>query len=533
MRSLGSTGKVIFSMDVDGDENDRLWLWDGGRAERITPADGVMHLFGGVTPDLKTLIYTANADDPNVFDVYALNLETGESRTVLSDGENKLAASLSPDGRTFLYNRFKSNTQNELWLVDVETGETRQLPYAGAKGRFTEPVWYSDTGFCLVTDAGSEFTYLARYDTATDTFAELWREEWDIEQPTLSGDKTRLAFTVNDDGRYRLRVLDLNSAKLMDVPTLPDGYIILGRHAWRGDTLVFTLSCPDLPYSVWTLDVANKKYSQLTHPNTDGFEAGEFRTAELFRFTSFDGLSVPYQLLRPKGAEPPYGVVIEVHGGPEYQANPTFSALAQYMLSRGVAVVQPNVRGSCGYGLTYQGLDDREKRLDSVRDIGALAEHLIASGTAERGRIAIMGASYGGYMTLASITEFPELFAAAIDIVGISNIETYLENTSGYRRSHREHEYGSLSDREMLRSISPIYKASRIITPLMVAHGANDPRVPVGEADSIVAELRSRGREVVYFRFPDEGHGITKLKNILDFYPAAADFLVRRLGVYK
>jgi len=204
----------------------------------------------------------------------------------------------------------------------------------------------------------------------------------------------------------------------------------------------------------------------------------------------------------------------------------------QYLVNQGLAVVAPNVRGSTGYGKTYHHLDDVEKRLDSVADIKALVAYLVDKRIADPARIAVMGASYGGYMTLSSITGYPELWAAAIDIVGIANLETFMENTSAYRRAHRGAEYGTLDKhREILRRVSPIHKADKITCPLMVIHGANDPRVPIGEAEQIVESVRSRGGEVQYLRYEDEGHGIVKLANKLDCYPQVAVFLKKHLGV--
>ena len=207
-----------------------------------------------------------------------------------------------------------------------------------------------------------------------------------------------------------------------------------------------------------------------------------------------------------------------------------YSPLIQYLVGQGFSVVAPNIRGSVGYGKEYHHLDDVEKRLDSVADVACLVQHLIDTDVADPDRVAIMGASYGGYMTLASITNYPDLWAAAIDTVGMSDLETFLENTAEYRRSHRESEYGTLAhDRETLRRVSPIHKVDQIVAPLMVIHGANDPRVPVSEADQIVASLENRGVPVKYLRYEDEGHGLSKLKNKLDCYPQVVEFLKEHL----
>jgi dipeptidyl aminopeptidase/acylaminoacyl peptidase len=216
-----------------------------------------------------------------------------------------------------------------------------------------------------------------------------------------------------------------------------------------------------------------------------------------------------------------------VHGGPESQSRPALNAVIQYLAARGIAVAVPNVRGSTGYGKTFTSLDDVERRPDSVRDLAALARHL----GADRGvPVGVMGGSYGGYMTLAAITTDPDLWRAAVDIVGIANMVTFLERTGSYRRRLREAEYGSLEhDHDLLVAISPIHHVDRIVAPLLVIHGANDPRVPVDEAEQIVAALRARGREVTYLRYEDEGHGLVRLANRIDAYPQVARFLERHL----
>ena len=219
-------------------------------------------------------------------------------------------------------------------------------------------------------------------------------------------------------------------------------------------------------------------------------------------------------------------VIVSVHGGPEGQERPGFNPLYQYYLSRGYAILATNVRGSTGYGKTFSHLDDVEKREDSVKDLAASVEWLKTSGGADPKRIAVMGGSYGGYMTMAAITLYPELFAAAVNTVGIVNWETFLKNTSGYRRRQREVEYGMLDkDIEFLRRISPIAKVDKIKTPLFVIHGKNDPRVPYTEAEQLVKALKRRNATVEYKLFDDEGHGISKLKNRLELYPLVADFL--------
>ncbi|MCS6899997.1 MAG: S9 family peptidase [Myxococcales bacterium] len=247
---------------------------------------------------------------------------------------------------------------------------------------------------------------------------------------------------------------------------------------------------------------------------------------------SFDGLPVPVFLYRPlkhkAGGKVP--VVVWVHGGPEAQFQPAFSPVIQALVAQGIAVAAPNVRGSTGYGKRYSHLDDVEKREDSVRDLGEINRWLRARPEFDGDRIAVMGGSYGGYMVLAALTLQPELWAAGVDVVGIANFRTFLEKTAPYRRAQREAEYGSLErDGALLDRLFPLHRVNRIRAPLLVIHGANDPRVPVGEAEQMVAALKQRGREVIYLRFDDEGHGLSRRENQLTAYTRVLEFFQQHL----
>jgi dipeptidyl aminopeptidase/acylaminoacyl peptidase len=251
-----------------------------------------------------------------------------------------------------------------------------------------------------------------------------------------------------------------------------------------------------------------------------------FVPPDLVRVPSFDGLQVPAFVFRPRGVAGRHPVVVVVHGGPESQWRPSFSPLVQYLVAGGFAVVAPNVRGSTGYGRTYQHLDDVDKRLDSVADLAALHDWIATCDDLDEDRCALYGGSYGGYMVLSGLVHQPERWAAGVDVVGIANLVTFLQNTAAWRRAWREREYGSLThDRELLERLSPIAHVERLRAPLMVVHGRNDPRVPLGEAEQIHAVARAKGLPSELLVYEDEGHGLAKLRNRLDAYPRVAAFL--------
>ena len=289
-----------------------------------------------------------------------------------------------------------------------------------------------------------------------------------------------------------------------------------------GERLYFSLTTPRLGGDVFVHDI-NGTRRLTTSPAP--VPADRLVSPSLHHAPSFDGERVPFFAFHPPAQGPPPPVVVMVHGGPESQARPIFSAERAALLAAGYGVVVPNVRGSTGYGKRYAALDDTTRRLDSVRDLAAVHGALAGAGF-DPERAILWGGSYGGYMVLAGLAFQPELWAAGVDIVGISNLVTFLENTSDYRRAHREREYGSLAhDRAFLTEASPLTHADAIRAPLFVIHGRNDPRVPVGEAEQLVANLTARGVPCTLRIYEDEGHGLARLENQLDAYPAAIAFL--------
>ncbi|MCP4229672.1 MAG: S9 family peptidase [bacterium] len=297
--------------------------------------------------------------------------------------------------------------------------------------------------------------------------------------------------------------------------------------------MVFTHNNTTSPTSVYRWEIGSDTVTRLTYPFLSGIAPGSFVSSELIRYESFDGLEIPTFVYEPVGLRPGERapVIVYAHGGPESQAQAWFSGIFQYYIDKGYGVVIPNIRGSSGYGLEYARADNIHKRLDSVKDMEYLVKWLEGQPWVDDDKLVITGGSYGGYMVLACLTEQPDLWAAGVCSVGIANFVTFLENTGVWRRPLRESEYGYLeTDREFLESISPLTNAHRIRVPLMVIHGANDPRVPVGEAEQIVDAARENGVPVEYLLYEDEGHGLSKLKNRLDAYPKQMRFLEEVLG---
>jgi len=568
-RWLPDNSGIIFGMARGGNENTQFfWMTPGGDAiEKLTDEPTVRHNFAGLAKDGKRIYYTSNKRNRNFFDAYSMDVES-KKETLLYRYDGSMSIAAFNDAGTRLVisrNGIEKSLDNDLYLLDIKSGkETHLTPHDDAS-EFGN-VEFLAGSLLMTTNDKREFEALVqmRQKSATgDDWSApnletsvVYGPNWDVGGVTLSDDSRTLAYTVNNDGFSELYIRNIETdekplvstiAKAQDQIKLPSQGIVGGTTFSKdGSKLAFSFSSATQNGDVWLFDIKTKKLSQVTQSDRAGIDAKTFVAPELIKFKTFDGRDVPAWFYVPSSFKGGIGgiaeklpdgtikstfsgglaVIVSVHGGPEGQSRPGFNPLFQYYLSRGYAVLDPNVRGSTGYGKTYTHLDDVEKREDSVKDIAAAHEWLTTKGGADAKRIAVMGGSYGGYMTMAAITLYPDLWAAAVNTVGIVNWETFLQNTSGYRRRQREVEYGRLDrDIDFLRRISPIRKIDRIKTPLFVIHGKNDPRVPYTEAGQVVDALKKRNAIVEYKLYDDEGHGISKLKNRLELYPLVADFL--------
>jgi dipeptidyl aminopeptidase/acylaminoacyl peptidase len=555
---------LVFAKSRGGDENAQLFLLspDGSEIKALTNAPTVRHNFGSWSHDGRKISYSSNKRNKDYFDVYVMDVSTGREELVYQqDGSNDVEA-WSFDDRHLIVSHANEglSLDNDLYLVDTETKQATHLtPHEGA-AQFGD-VFFAPNGHSIFfgTNDKREYYSLAEMNLQSKKVDIIDDTQWDLAATEMSDDGSLFAYTINRDGFSELyvRTLDTDGKPLITVMgakgapvELPGKGIVSGLQFSKDNSkLAFTFNGARYNSDVWLYDLKTRKLSQVTHSSTAGIPRASFVEPELIHYKSFDGREIPAWYYRPEGlntlslvklnsphleATPrtmkltSVPVIVSVHGGPEGQEQPGFSSIYQYFLSRGYAILAPNVRGSTGYGKTYTHLDDVRKREDSVKDLAAAVDWLKTSGGADARRVAVMGGSYGGYMTLAAVTLYPDLWAAAVDTVGIANFESFLKNTSGYRRKLREVEYGSLEhDLDFLRSVSPLGKVERIKSPLMIIAGKNDPRVPYTEAEQMVKALRERNAVIEYKLFEDEGHGVAKLSNRLIVYPLMVDFLDR------
>ncbi|HEX7879627.1 MAG TPA: alpha/beta fold hydrolase, partial [Candidatus Eisenbacteria bacterium] len=442
--------RIVFLRATGGSEQDQIYLLSADGAD-ITPLvveDGVTHYFGGWSWDGTKILYTSNLRDKAIFDPYLLDLATMKSTRLAEETTSMFAAGFSPKDDMVLLRRQNTNIDIDIFMQPLKGGERVLLTKHEGEANFSGGQWAKDQSAIFVTsNKDREFLAPARLEIPSAKLTWLDDTKWDIEGVNFSFDGTHLARTDNVDGQSRLSLFDGGfGGRAMAAPELPPGLYSAPQFSRDNELVVFAYQTSTRPNDIYTWRPATKTLNRITFSNLSGIPPESFVQPELVRFESFDGLSVPAYIYMPTnmepGTKPP--CLVMMHGGPESQERPDFAGTWQYFLQRGYAILAPNVRGSSGYGKTYLHLDDIEKREDSVKDMAAAVEWLKKQGRIDPDRVAVMGGSYGGYMVLAGLTLYPELFQAGIDLVGIANFTTFLEKTSSYRRYWREVEYGFL-----------------------------------------------------------------------------------------
>ncbi len=530
----GTYGKdgswLLFLRDSGGDEMDQMYRLDlaTGKAAQLTKGPGQN---GGIvwSNARDRVVWRSTARNQRDHDIRVMDPMKPDEQAILVETSSGYWVPMdwSPDDRRLLVQHSVSANESSVWLVDVATKRRTPVGNHGKVDGATISVEKalfdaSGDGVYVTSDEGTEFRTLRHLKLGAKKGTPLTADiPWDVGSFVLTKDRGTMAFTVNESGTSRLYVMDLGTKerRAIDVPM---GVVVSLRFSDDGRSLAFGLNSPSAPTDVYTIDVATGRQTRWTSSEVGGIDPSLFRACEIVRVPTFDEVkpgerrTVPCLVYKPKG-DGPFPVIINIHGGPESQAQAVFSSVSQYAVNElNCAVVYPNVRGSSGFGKTYLKLDNGMKREDSVKDIGAVLDWIAEQKDLDAGRVGVMGGSYGGYMSLACLTHYSDRLRAGISTVGISNFVTFLTNTSEYRRDLRRVEYGDERDPKMrahLEKISPAANADKIGVPLFVVHGANDPREPASEAEQVVRAVRGKGKEAWFMLAKDEGHGFAKKAN--------------------
>ncbi|TVQ59939.1 MAG: S9 family peptidase [Phycisphaerales bacterium] len=541
--SLSPDGRwIALSAAKGGSEQNDLHLLNT-RTGAITPLfedPDTVYTFQTWLPDSSGFVFTANDVSPRDFHIYRYDIASRERTHLLAQPGTWSVNDVSDDGTRMLIVRYISIADTRAFEFDTLAQTLLPIdPAGGQRQSYTWPVAFAHGGGSIFITSDFEdgtrrlYIYTPRDDAgAGETRPALPKHgAWDLDRAAVNPERTLLATTHNEDGYSTLRLFRLPGKQPVELPEIERG--VAGIASLRGDTLVWTLNNARTPGLAYAFDAGDAEARQITaRLDNEDIDLGAFQLPELISYRTFDGRMIPAFLYVPEGRAEGQTIpfVVMYHGGPEAQSRPTFNATVQYLVSRGYGVMLPNVRGSTGYGREFHQLDNYTRRWDSVKDGVEAARWLVTNGYAERGRIAAYGGSYGGFMACATVIEGQDLYGASVNIVGIVNFVTFLEHTRGYRQALREAEYGPLTDRAFLESISPINRVDEIRVPMMIAHGLNDPRVPVGEAMQLATELQRRGHDPELLYFHDEGHGFAKLENRILFNERLVRFLERTIG---
>lgn len=525
--------ELVYGMDDGGNEHWQLYRLSDDSSEEVnlTRHPDAIHNWGGWSHDGEHIAFTANRRSTDRFDGYVQHRDSTDADLLIDGSDMDLLSIVgwSPDDERLLAHEVHSNRNHDLYCFDRSSGSLTQLTDRDREIRYQSVAWGPDgETVYATTDRATDTLELATLDLETGKTTVVYEGgNWNVSSIRVDHDSRTLALARNVEGYTDLSLFELDSdQEPQPLVTLdrPDGVLSGLSFGPDGERLAVAVSASTANTNVFVFDRSGA-YTQWTDASTAGIPKEMFRMPKLIRYDSFDGLEIPAFLTLPEAMDDgPFPVIVDIHGGPESQRRPSFLALRQYFVDNGYAVFEPNVRGSSGYGRTYMDLDNVERRMDAVKDIEAGVEWLTDREDIDSSRVVALGGSYGGFMVLASLTEYPELWAAGVDIVGIANFVTFLENTGPWRRQHREAEYGSLQETEFLEAISPINSIDNIEAPLFVLHGENDPRVPVEEAEQIASEA-SELVPTETLIFEDEGHGISKLENRITAYRRVVEFL--------
>ena len=521
-----------------GGLNEQIYLMrpDGGGLRMITEGGSTNNQIGAWTPDSKSLLIGSNRRTPSAMDIWIVDVRSGAKRLVAENTGIGSVEEISSDGKYALLWRLASRGDDNFYRVALDgSGEVHLTAHK-------PPATFATAHFGATADvvylAGNPDRDLAAFGRVVIAEGkagpfEVLSERSDAELADFIVDDagTTAMLNWNVAGRSELRLFDLATKEQKILPGPPDTDVaFLYEFARDGKRLLAVFAGSKAPPDVWVIDLEANTRRQLTRSPHPGVNLEELVRPELVKYKAHDGLELSGWLYRPPGAKAPYATVLSFHGGPEGQERPFLSPTYQALLAGGIAVFAPNVRGSSGFGKTFVNLDNGKLRANAVRDIKSTADYLVAQSLSDPKRLGIMGGSYGGYMVMAGVTEWPDLFAAGANLFGIVNFETFFKKTEGWMAAISTKEYGDpATEADMLRSLSPIHKVDRIKTPLIVLHGANDTNVPVVEAEQVVESLKRRNVPVEYVLFPDEGHGWRKTPNRIRSTLAIVNFFKARL----
>ena len=531
--------RILYTYDRGGNENSHLYLRELNGTERdLTPGEKVKANFVEWSFDRKSFFFTTNERDPRFFDVYEMPVDTFKPTMIFKNQMGWDVAAISPDKKFIAFNNSGvSQADSNVVLYNTVTKEVDiiTLHFDEEMSNSAQTFDSASKYLYYLTDDGSQFRYVARYDIKNRETKVIEKAPWDVSYTSFSRNGKYRVSAINEDGRTRIKIYEQATGKLVDLPKLPNADITGVNISPSEKLMAFYLNGDRSPSNLYVYNFATKKATKLTESLNPEINPADLVDSQVIRYKSFDGVEIPSILYKPKNAsaQNKAPALLLIHGGPGGQTRVGYNPLTQYLVNHGYVILGVNNRGSSGYGKTFFAADDGKHGREPLWDCVEAKKYLASLGYVDEKKIGIMGGSYGGYMVLAALAFKPEEFAVGVDLFGVSNWVRTLQSIPPYWESFRKSLYKEIGDPntqlETLRAVSPLFHADKIVKPLIVLQGANDPRVIKPESDEIVDNIKKRNGVVEYVLFDNEGHGFTKKANEIRAYKAILDFVDRYL----
>ncbi len=530
--------RILYTYDRGGNENNHLYLRELNGSERdLTPGEKTKANFHGWSHDRKSFFFSTNERDPRFFDIYEMPIDTFKPAMIYKDQMGLDFAAISSDKKYIAFdNSGGSQADSNVVLynavtkqLDIITAHMDDMANQAQEFDLNSKYLY------YLTDDGSQFRYVVRYDLKSREKKVIEKTPWDISYTYFSRNGKYRVTAINEDARTKIKIYEQATGKLVDLPKLPNADITGVNISPSEKLMAFYLNGDRSPSNLYVYDFATKKATKLTDSLNPEINPDDLVDSQVIRYKSFDGLDIPSILYKPKNAsaQSKAPALLMIHGGPGGQTRVGYSPMVQYLVNHGYVILGVNNRGSSGYGKTFFAADDAKHGREPLWDCVEAKKYLASLGYVDEKKIGIMGGSYGGYMVLAALAFKPEEFAVGVDLFGVSNWVRTLQSIPPYWESFRKSLYKEIGDPskdlENLRAVSPLFHADKIVKPLIVLQGSNDPRVIKPESDEIVDNIKKRNGVVEYVLFDNEGHGFTKKANEIRAYKAILDFCDRYL----
>lgn len=530
------TGEIIYSADKGGNEISHLYLLKkNGEVKDLTPGENEKANFAGWSDDKESLYYFSNKRDPKFFDIYKMDVDTWEPQMLYENDEGYQLEGLSHNEQLIALSKPITTSESKLFIYDREKDQLKEI--SEEKGSYSASGFSKDDKkFYYITDVGKEFSYLVEYDLKTGERSTVYETNWDVMYSYLSENDKYRVIAINEDGKNRLIVINNQTGETVDLPAVPDGDIKAVNLSDSENLMRLTIGTSKTPNNLYVYDFRTNEIKKLTNTLNEEIDPEDLVASEVVRYKSFDGLEIPAIYYKPQQASERNKVpaLVWVHGGPGGQSRIGYSALIQYLVNHGYAVLAVNNRGSSGYGKSFYKMDDKKHGEEDLKDVIWGKKWLQEQDYIDKNNIGIIGGSYGGYMTMAAMTFTPEEFDVGVNLFGVTNWLRTLKSIPPYWEAFKTALYEEMGDPATKDSIalynkSPLFHADQVKNPVMVLQGANDPRVLQVESDEIVAELKKNNVPAEYVIFEDEGHGFIKKENEIKGYKQILEFLNKYL----